>query len=262
MQVYIELAIAENFCMDFTLLYSAKLICKNRCGAWRVALCALLGAGFAVVYPLFGLNGVWAVIVKLVSGCLLVMFAGRFESFKGYIKMLVAFFILCFVVGGALIGACFLTGADYLQGEGYLISSLPLGIPLFAALILFLLVKKLAKKVATKLQKNCVSCHIYVGELCAEAQGFYDSGNSVYYHGQPVCIVPGFVAKKLIDVGGIKSFTEVHTVAGREKLPVFTADRIEIEKDDGIKVFYKVKIGVSAHPIYKAVLHPDLSEVN
>ena len=66
MQVYVELALLENFCMDFTLLYCAKLVCKNRASFWRVAFAAAIGACFAVVFPLFKLKGVWAVTVKLI----------------------------------------------------------------------------------------------------------------------------------------------------------------------------------------------------
>lgn len=43
MQVYVELAVIENFCMDFTLLYSAKIAVKNPARVRRVALGAALG---------------------------------------------------------------------------------------------------------------------------------------------------------------------------------------------------------------------------
>ena len=87
MQVYVELAIAENFCMDFTLLACSKFITKNICSYRRIALGSALGACFAVVFPLFGLSGAWAVAVKIASGLALAAVSGRFTSFKGCIKI-------------------------------------------------------------------------------------------------------------------------------------------------------------------------------
>ncbi|MDE7330458.1 MAG: sigma-E processing peptidase SpoIIGA, partial [Clostridia bacterium] len=59
MQVYIELAVLENFCMDFTLLYSAKLASKNSAHILRIALGSALGACFAVVFPLLNIGTGW-----------------------------------------------------------------------------------------------------------------------------------------------------------------------------------------------------------
>ena len=68
MQVYVEFALAENFCMDFTLLACSKYITKNLCSYRRIALGSALGAIFAVVFPLFALTGFWSVAVKILLG--------------------------------------------------------------------------------------------------------------------------------------------------------------------------------------------------
>ena len=66
MQVYVELAVLENFCMDFTLLYAAKVAAKNRAGYLRTGVGAALGAAVAVVVPFMDFGAVWAVIIKIV----------------------------------------------------------------------------------------------------------------------------------------------------------------------------------------------------
>jgi len=76
MQVYVELALLENFCMDFTLLYAAKSVVKNRASKKRLAVAAALGACFAVVFPLFNLPPVWSAAIKIVSGLLICLIAG------------------------------------------------------------------------------------------------------------------------------------------------------------------------------------------
>lgn len=262
MQVYVELALAENFCMDFVLFCGAKALCKNTCALWRIAAASVLGACFAVAFPLFRLNGFFAVAVKLLSGAVLCAVAGRYKSVKGYIKFTLAFLIISFAVGGALLGIFSLAGVSYEQGGGFLISSVPVGIPLFAALSFAFAIRKIRNKFALKHAKNSVICRIYAGENSVEAAGFYDSGNKVYYLGAPVSVIPKPLAEKLIAVDGIKTFTKIHTVAGSRKMAVFTADRIEIDDGENKAVVKKVKIGVSPNGISRVVLHPDIAETN
>ena len=110
MQVYIELAVLENFCMDFTLLYAAKVAVKNPASYFRVGFGAALGACVAVVVPLLGLNAVLSVAVKVLSGLTICLCAGKFASFKSYAKFAGAFLCFTAVLGGALIGLFSLTG--------------------------------------------------------------------------------------------------------------------------------------------------------
>ena len=96
MQVYVELALLENFCMDFTLLYCAKLVAKNRAHILRLVVASVLGACFAVVFPLFKLNAALSVIIKIISGLIICLLAGKFRTFKAYLKLTALFLIFTF----------------------------------------------------------------------------------------------------------------------------------------------------------------------
>lgn len=259
MQVYAELALAENFCMDFTLLFAAKAAVKNTASAKRLALAAVLGAVFAVVFPLFKLPAVWTVVVKILSGLLLCLAAGRFKNFKGYIKFAAAFLIFTALLGGALVGIFSLTGLNYSAGQGYILSKIPIGIPLFGALLIILGAKRLAARLR-KTHANSVNCRIYAGQSQIEVKGFFDSGNKVYLKGAPVSVIPKEAAQKLLDLSGIKDGVKIHTVAGSRTIGVFTADKIEIDFGERRETLYKVKIGVSPNRTNCAILHCDLLE--
>lgn len=259
MQVYVELAVIENFCMDFTLLYCAKLVAKNRGAVWRIVLSAAIGACFAVVFPLFKLQAVWSILIKIISGLIICAVAGKFQNFKAYIKMTAVFLGFAALLGGALIGAFSLAGINYLEGQGYILSSVPIGIPLFCALLLIIFARKLAAKLK-KVGKTTVSCKIWSGEKCVELSGFFDSGNKVYHMGQPVSVIPQIAAMKIVDESRIKGAVKIHTVAGSKKLKIFTADKIEINSGDKTETVKNVIIGISPNPTGGAVLHPDLSE--
>lgn len=259
MQVYVELAVIENFCMDFTLLYAAKAVTKNAASKKRIAFAAALGACFAVVFPLFNLGAYLSVGVKILSGILLCLCACRTRKIKTFVKFTGAFLIFCAMLGGALIGVFSLTGLQYEQGGGFILSSVPVGVPLFCGLWVILLAKKLSARLA-KTHKNAVNCRISVGQLSAEIKGFFDSGNKVYLSGAPVSVVPEAVARKILGDGRIKESVKIHTVAGSKNMEVFTADKVEIDFGDKQKTAYKVKIGVSPRRIDCAVLHCDLLE--
>lgn len=259
MQVYIELAVLENFCMDFTLLYAAKVVCGNGARLWRLAAGAAAGAAFAVVFPLFGLDGGWAVSVKIAAGLILCLAAGRFGSVKSYVKFTAAFLIFSAVLAGALIGIFSLAGVEYIEGGGFIISSVPIGIPLFFSLLLILGAKAIYKRLA-RTPKNSVKCRIYAGGSQVEVNGFFDSGNKVFHFGKPVSVIPQNVAEKLADLSRIKDGVKIHTVAGSKTIKVFTAEKLEIISGEKTQTLKGVKLGVSPARIDRAVLNPRIME--
>lgn len=247
--------------MDFALLACAKAAVKNPASYLRIAIASVIGAAFAVCFPLLSLSGVLAVAVKIVSGIAISAIAGKFQSFKGFISFAVAFTAVTFISGGALIAIFTLSGVAYTDGGGYILSSIPVGIPLFAVVCVYIIVKKIsAKRVKNRVIE--VKCKLYSNGKCVSSKAFYDSGNKVYLSGVPVCVAPRHVALQLIDLSHIKTFAPIHTVAGEGKLPIFSADKIEIDDGNNIKVINNVLIGVSPKHINKVVLHSDLSEVN
>ncbi|MDE7083043.1 MAG: sigma-E processing peptidase SpoIIGA [Clostridia bacterium] len=259
MQVYIELAVLENFCMDFTLLYAAKAAVKNPSPFWRIIIAAILGAAFAVVFPLFKLGAVWSAVVKVLSGFLICLVAGKFKGIKSYLKFSFAFLIFTAFLGGALIGAFALTGLDFAAGEGFILSKIPIGIPMLGALLIIIGAKKLAARLK-KSRKDTVTVRLFLGGESVEVKGFFDSGNKVYCRGAPVSIIPEEIAEKIVDGSRIKDGVKIHTVAGSKIIKIFTADKIEIDFGEKKNNLNGVKIGISPQRINTAVLHPDLLE--
>lgn len=262
MQVYAEYALAENFCMDFVLLFCAKAVTKNTCGYFRIGACACLGACFAVVYPLMRLPAAWGVIVKITSGLALCAAAGRYSRFSGYVKFTAVFGGATFLLGGALMALFAMTGLSYEGGSGYIISSVPIGIPLFFALILAISAVKISKHISARRLGGNLTCTVKIGEKQVTLGGFYDSGNKVYCGGVPVSIIPFDAAEKIIDREGIKTFVDIHTVAGKDKIPVFRADSLILGEGDKRREIRGVSFGISPSRIKKIILHSDISEVN
>ena len=258
MQVYVELALLENFCMDFTLLYCAKVASRNGAHLFRLVVASVFGACFAVVFPLLKLGAVLSIILKILSGLAICAVSCKFVSFKAYIKLTAIFLAFTALLGGALIGVFSLAGIGYSADTGYILSSIPIGIPLFGALMLFIFARTLAKKLK-RTDKAEVHCTVQKGDKSISLSGFFDSGNSVYLSGQPVSIIPLDKAKKIIDDKRIESYVKIHTVAESKKLKVFTADKLEIRKGEKVKIFKGAKIAVTEYAD-RAILHPDYME--
>ena len=263
MEVYIEYALAENFCMDFCLLYAAKCASKNRAGVWRICIAAVLGACFAVLFPLFNLSGLPALAIKILAGAALCLAAGSFTGAGSFFRFAGVFTALTAVLGGALIAVFSLADVGYSDEGGVILSSVPVGIPLFGALVLVVAARKLSRRFASKNSRLHVTCRIYVGAASVAIQAFFDSGNRVYRLGAPVSVMPQSRASELLDTAGIKTFVNVHTVAGNKKLPVFTADKVEIDYGGKVISLKGVAFCISdSIDANTAVLHPDLAEVN
>ncbi len=253
------MSLLENFCMDFTLLYCAKAVTKNRARRLRLVLAAAAGAAFAVVFPIIPVGAVFAVIIKIAAGFLIALLACNMSSFGAYLKFSCAFVGFTFLLGGALTALFSLTGLKAESGAGYLISSIPVGIPMFGALMAVLLAKYLAKRLS-KSSPNTVRCRIYAGQSDVELPAFFDSGNKVFYKGRPVSVIPEAAAKKLVDAESINEGVKIHTVAGSRTIKVFTADKVIIYDGNTRKILRNVELGVSPNRIARAVLHPDLLE--
>lgn len=247
--------------MDFVLLCTAKAAVKNTVGYLRIAVASAVGAFFAVCFPLFGLGGAWATVVKLVFGLVITAIGGKFSCLWGYVKFSVAFYAFSLLCGGALIAVFSLSGVPYAGGNGFVISSVPVGIPLFLATLTFIVVKKIAKK---RIKNGVieVKCKIYLNERVAFCNAFYDSGNKLYLGGTPVSVLPKQVALRLVDQSKIKLFVAVHTVTGQAKLSAFFADKIEISSGEKTVVKSNVLLAISPKYQSKAVLHSDLMEVS
>ena len=141
-----------------------------------------------------------------------------------------------------------------------IISSVPVGIPLFGALCVAVVAKKITRKFVHSRSKTAVECRIYAGQSRISLPAFFDSGNKVYRRGVPVSVLPESCAKKLADLSRIKTYVTVHTVAGDKNLPVFTADKVEIDYGERVITLRGVLFCASRELSRHAVLHPDLAE--
>lgn len=164
MQVYVELSLIENFCMDFTLMYAAKTATKTPSSRARLVVSSACGACFAVAYPLIELPQAAGIAIKLLSALLLCAVSARVKSVKAYLKYTAAFYLFSAIAAGLIFSVFTVSGLEFVEGGGFLLSEIPVGIPLFFALCVAVFAKRLAARLK-KNYKNSVICRIYAGEF-------------------------------------------------------------------------------------------------
>ncbi|MCI9031698.1 MAG: sigma-E processing peptidase SpoIIGA [Clostridia bacterium] len=258
MQVYIELVILDNFALIFLLArLSYYLICELPNKPRMISACTL-GTTVAVFYPF--LNGILVpAILKIVTGLFLSLIL--FKP-KKLLKGMLFFFILTFTYGGTLFALGLFIHGNAEAALTKPVASVPVGIALLTAYILFVDLKKAIFKIR---KSRDINGFIYDAEIrvcgsAVECKAFLDSGNRLYddKSGLPVVIASaGTLAKALGDdqmsnllLGKTSGFAGAHyveylTVGGKSKLFVFRPDELVVYVEDKKNIISDVMLGVA-----------------
>lgn len=251
MVVYIEIAILENFLIDGALLTCALWITKRKISVFRLCVAAGIGAGFAVVFPLYVYPQSVEYFLKISVGFLLPYIAILEKGVGRYLTTACLFMSLSFCFAGMVIAV-----SDFFSMEN---ARLPIG-GVFAIGIFFLLgVYLLGKRLYAKktLLQFVYPCRIRLGEKEIFTSGFLDSGNRLQVNGKPVCFITPDLVYELIGASYIQEETTVLTVAGEKKIKIFQADVLEIYYDKTAHRIEKIYLSPSTHILgreYKILL--------
>ena len=186
MEIYIEYALVENFLYDFILLALSFAAVRVKV-KWRwLSVSAVVGAVFAVGFPLLRLPSALSTAVKIAMGALLCLLPfGRLTKRKDggkYILVTLLFFAFSFGFGGTLL----VVYGPLSTGErvpSYLVF---LGFAILSAVGVWLIKRLYARRM---LFGSIYTCTLSIGEKIFKADGFYDSGNLAVHKGLPVCFL-------------------------------------------------------------------------
>lgn len=238
-EIYIELAILENFLIDGALLWLSLYAAKRKIRLGKIFLSAALGAAFAVFFPFFTLPKAIGTILKFATGALLVYVAIA-EKGRGRYAMTVLLFygFSCAFAGLIFAAAEFSKDAK----NGFLFSRASLGGVLGGGVCFCVCVVGLAKRAyrRRRLVRFVYPCALVLGKRTVKADGFLDSGNRALFNGRPICFLSPDLAFDLLGEEVMREETEITTVGGRKKIKIFQVDRLEIYCGDEKNIINKV----------------------
>lgn len=223
MSVYIELVLLENALIDGALLALALVASHSPVRLGRVIFAAVLGAVFAAVFPLFSLPLWLQTALKIAAGFVLVFAAFSGKGVGRYAITALCFFLFSFAFAGAVIG---LNAAFFESENGETARrGVPLGCAVFCLAVAWLFKRLYQRK---RIFSFVYPCRVQMGKKTIAARGFLDSGNLAKKSGRPVCFICPRLLFSLVGENAVCEYTEVDTVSGADKVPVFKADELEI----------------------------------
>ncbi len=257
MEVYVECVLLENLLIDYMLVSGAGLISRKRNSRLRCAVSATFGGIFSVLFPIFGLDGVIAFLLKIAAGVIMLFIAFDFKNFGEVVYCFLFFLLLTYASGGAIIGGCILFGGDYsFSGGGLSYSSgsvVPYGIIVSGAFVVSETVVRVMKKASKKRDLE----DFYRGVMIIDGQnstplmnGFIDTGNKLYddKSGAPVAVISSEKADELIFSGVLSlsgaRYQTVRTVSGEGKILLFRVSVLVIYSGDKRNIIDNATIGV------------------
>ena len=255
MTVYIEYVLIDNLVIDY-LLFSLTFALLGRSGVRkRLFLCSLLGATFALLYPLLLGDGIISVIGKVLFICLDALFVDNFSKFKDYLLFLTVLLMVTFLTGGIILGALNILGIK--EYSEVCVATVILPVFITTKIIRYMLKTLNNKRSVLSLQYEV---DLSLKDILVKAVGFMDTGNLVFNGNSPVIFCEKPFMKKFLTKFPLPKifYVEIETVASKEKLPAIKIDKVVIRKNKtaytytGVTLCACRNVGVG----YQIILNP------
>lgn len=227
MTVYIEYAFAENALLDGLLLYLALRCARLRVSGWRLALASAAGGAQSLLFPVLSLPVWLSYSVKFLGGALIAVIGCPSRRLKPHLWVCAAFFLLTFALGGLLAAVSSFFGAEFAEGRGFLIGRTPVSFVLAAAFGFFFGMAALVRFVNRRraVARASVPC-VIEGRRTVHWDALYDSGNLLFFRGEPVSVLTPVAALALF--GGAKPVGRItmRSAGGEKTSPVFRVKKL------------------------------------
>ncbi len=261
MIVFIEYVLLDNFIIDYLMLKATFNLTGITVKKRRLFLSAFLGAIIALIYPIMQSLGVLSTLIKILTGLLIVLVAGKFNSKKAFYINVVIFFVYTFITGGVILGIFSLFEIP---------TSTEISVALMVIPVYFAL-KGLNEVVKYFFSRKTVANYTYKVKLVMYDNSlifnaFLDTGNGLTDNGEPVIVCDKKVVTKLLG----KNITKVKlkklnviTATGQSQNLAFKLDKLILYIDDKENTFNNVSVCVSKQPLgadFDIILHPKFME--
>ncbi|HOB19794.1 MAG TPA: sigma-E processing peptidase SpoIIGA [Candidatus Atribacteria bacterium] len=179
---YIDVIWLDNLVMNFLLLYMVRRIARNPAPIWRLWCSACLGALYAVLVLLPGLQFLASLGIKLALSALMLVTGYRVGDMRGFFRLLGFFYGATFLFGGAAFGLFYLTGTGMVPDGGvFIVRDFPVRLLLYATVLLILLCRWLWPVLLFKINHRNL---VYKVELEFDGKRFLidallDTGNAL-----------------------------------------------------------------------------------
>lgn len=265
MKIYIEQILLTNFIIDWCILLIVSKFIFSKPNYKHITLSATFGSVATLIMP-YCTNLILANILKILTSIIMLQLL-QIKTKKQLALSSLLMLVLTYIIGGAVLSTF---GTSY--NGGYIINNINL-LPIFAVTVLFtFIICKLISWLKFKVVSNS---NIYYITLVNNSnqitiKSFIDSGNGLYDQDAPVSLINFETFNKLTNISLTEyinkqfdtlnnaHFIEANTIAGKQKILVFTINELHLKRGN-IKVYKNITLGVALHfdnsKEYKAILN-------
>lgn len=170
MEYYLEYIFAENFFIDFILLYMTGNLIKRKIIYKRIAVSSFIGAVYVIMVALINREFLKFFIVKFSVSILMIIIAYDAKGIITYIRIILCFYIVSFIMAGIV------TSLAYFAFDRVSIS-----IIVVSMFFVFLFIKFLFYEIKTRKEKNNYMREVVIrlGDKIKILKAYIDTGNEL-----------------------------------------------------------------------------------
>lgn len=258
MKIIIELSLCINLIINAFILKSTGLFFKEKARLWF--LTSALGSAVALILPICHVPSYLQLIVEILLASLMVSISFNFKSIKRFLSIYGVFLGMTFIFGGG----CY--ALEQIFGQ------LPLFCVLIVACVIYLSVTAILKarnRIRT-IENFSYKVKLVAGGKEIEEEGYLDSGNMLCdpITKRPIVLISFDVFSKIyeninflnaymkkVDTNIMKEghYVKINSVSSGTSILVFTADKMEISRDEEKQCFEHIAVGLSFSGFEKAL---------
>lgn len=290
MTIYLDLILLENIVMNYIIILATGMICKVNIKYIRVFLSSLLGAVYAIITYVAGMEIYTSQITKIIVSICMVYIAFNSTNLKTMLKQLVIFYLTSFCFGGAAYYLLYNIKPNLIQSSnGILVGTYPIKIAVLGGILGFFIINISFKIIKSKITKKDMiyDIEIFYKENKSNIKAILDTGNLLTdpITKTPVLIVEAQKLKNIIPEKILNNIEDVIYNNDFEKIDEgiktrcsiipfssigknngiiigFRPDYIKIYADEGEEIRKKVIVGIYNNKISKNGLYSGLIGLN
>lgn len=178
MTIYIDVVLIENIAMNYIILMSCSLIENRKANILKILISSIVGGIYSILNFVLKESIFINLLSKILISILMVKIAFKSKKCKSFIKQLIIFYVVSFMIGGIGFMLLFLISPkNIIFQNGHLIGTYPIKIALFGGAIGFSIITIISNIQKRKVENQICDIEIFLNYRKIKLSCFIDTGN-------------------------------------------------------------------------------------